>query len=84
MLPFTFSAEAFSRCSRVLERSVMCYEAIAAVATLAELYRGEVVAALGKFGHRLDVAYLWVECPCRDGVGRIVGHRLGEAEAALE
>ena len=62
----------------------MCYEAIAAVAALAELNRGEVVAALGKLGHRLDVAYLWVECPCRDGVGRIVGHRLGEAEAALE
>ena len=84
MLPFTFAAEALSRCTGVFERSIVRNQSVAAVAALAELNGGKVVAAFGKLGHGLYIAHLWVECPCRDGVGRVVGHGLGQAEAALE
>ena len=84
MLPFAFSAEALSRCSRVFERCVVGYQSVVTIASLAELDGGEVVAAFGKLGYGLDIAHLRVEGPCGDGVGCVVGHGLGQAETALE
>ena len=62
----------------------MGYQSVATITSLAELDGGEVVAAFGKLGYGLDIAHLRVEGPCSDGVRSVVGHGLGQAEAALE